>query len=152
MNIIIHSRDTILKLLNGDFPNNVAVISFYDPELCEIDKSYVPVDYLGKADRIFQIPLADIDFESLGEYNLSYETFFPESADLARFIYSAYKDGFDIICQCEYGQSRSAGCAAGILEHFYKNGISIFADYEYCPNQMVFHKVFDALEVIKNSP
>ena len=45
-----------------------------------------------------------------------------------------------------YDQSRSAGCAAAILEHFYRRGIDIFADYKYYPNQVVYHKVFDALE------
>ena len=57
----------------------------------------------------------------------------------------------DIICQCEYGQSRSAGCAAAIREHFYSDGIKIFADYRYYPNQLVYNKVFDALEGLKNS-
>ena len=62
----------------------------------------------------------------------------------------------DLICQCEYGQSRSAACAAAILEFYDKNGISIFADYRYYPNQLVYNKVKDALEKgyageIKNS-
>jgi len=65
---------------------------------------------------------------------------------LAEFIYTAKADGLDIICQCEYGESRSSACAAAILEHFQKTGISIFADYRYYPNQVVYHKVFDALE------
>ena len=52
----------------------------------------------------------------------------------------------DIICQCDYGQSRSAACAAAILEHFERNGISIFADYRYYPNQLVFNKVLKALK------
>ena len=65
---------------------------------------------------------------------------------MAEFIYSAKADGYDIICQCEYGESRSSGCAAAILENFYKNGISVFADYRYYPNQVVYHKVLEALE------
>lgn len=76
---------------------------------------------------------------------------FSEADDLAKFIYGAYNEGLDIICQCEYGQSRSAACAATILEHFYHNGISIFADYRYYPNQMIFHKVFDALNTLKST-
>ena len=66
--------------------------------------------------------------------------------DLAEFIFNAKKEGKDIICQCEYGESRSSGCAAAIHEYFYKDGIKIFADYRYYPNQMVYHKVYDALE------
>ena len=65
---------------------------------------------------------------------------------MAEFIYSAETEGYDIICQCEYGESRSSGCAAAILEHFYKNGISVFADYRYYPNQVIYHKVLESLE------
>ena len=41
---------------------------------------------------------------------------------------------------------RTAGCAAAILEHFYRRGIDIFANSKYYPNQVIYHKVFDALE------
>ena len=54
-------------------------------------------------------------------------------------------NGMDIICQCEYGQSRSAGCAAAILEHYEHRGIDIFRDYKYYPNQLIFNKIYDAL-------
>ena len=82
----------------------------------------------------------------LDEFNLTYDTYLPEADKLAEFIYDAKKMGFDIICQCEYGQSRSAGCAAAIREHFYGDGIKIFADYRYYPNQLVYNKLYDALE------
>lgn len=52
----------------------------------------------------------------------------------------------DNICQREYDQSRSAGCAAAILEHFYHTGISVFTDYKRYPNRVLYHKIFDALE------
>ena len=55
-------------------------------------------------------------------------------------------EGYDIICQCEYGQSRSAACAAAIKEHYGKRGIEIFADYRYYPNQLVFNKLLCALK------
>ena len=41
--------------------------------------------------------------------------------------------------------SSSAACAAAILEYFNGTGISIFADYRYYPNQVVYHKIMDAL-------
>lgn len=146
MDVKIYSREAIEELLQGNFPDSTAVISFYDPQSKRTPKEYVPVDYSGKCNRIFQIGLHDIDIEILDDYGLTYDTYLPEANELAKFIYEAKQDNFDIICQCEYGQSRSAACAAAILEHFYKNGISIFADYRYYPNQLVFHKVFDALE------
>lgn len=146
MNINIYSRKAVEKLLQDGFPDNVAVVSFYNPTTKRTDEGYNPIDYFSRTDRVFQVAIHDIDQEILGDYGLTYDTYFPEADDLAKFIYAAKVDGLDIICQCEYGQSRSAACAAAILEHFYKSGISIFADYRYYPNQMVYHKVFDALE------
>ena len=145
MKVEIYSRKAVTKLLKGNFPDNVAVISFYDPENQKMGEAECPVDYSHKTKRVFSVAIYDIDIETLPEFGLTYDTFFPEVEDVAKFIYDAYHDGLDIICQCEYGQSRSAACAAAILEHFYHNGLSVFADYRYFPNQMIFHKVFDAL-------
>lgn len=85
------------------------------------------------------------------KFGLNYETYFPEAEELAKFIINVKKDGLNIICQCEYGESRSSGCAAAILEYFYKTGISVFADYKYYPNQVVYHKVYDALTKIEKN-
>ena len=148
MEINIYSRKAVEELLQTGFPKNTAVISFYDPPT-KRRATLSPVDYSGKVSRVFQIAVHDIDLSVLPEYGLTYETYFTEADDLAEFIYTAKADGFNIICQCEYGQSRSAACAAAILEHFYQTGISIFADYRYYPNQVVYHKVFDALENFK---
>ena len=95
------------------------------------------------------VELYDIDLEILPDYGMSYETYFPEAGTLAEYIVRAYKDGLDIICQCEYGESRSSACAAAIRQFFYGDGISVFADYRYYPNQVVYHKVYDALESLK---
>lgn len=146
MNVKIYSRKAMEELLKDNVLENTAVISFYDPPSKKNSKIYVPVDYTGKCDRVFSVGIHDIDLEVLGDYGLTYDTYFPEAEKLAEFIYKAKQDGLDIICQCEYGQSRSAACAAAILEHFYGTGISVFVDYRYYPNQVVYHKVFDALE------
>ena len=81
---------------------------------------------------------------------LTADTYFPEAQALAEFIICAERDGLDILCQCEYGQSRSAACAAAIKEYFFGNGITVFADYRYYPNQLVFNKVYDALRRVGN--
>ena len=154
MKVDIYSREAIEKLLQEGFPANVAVISFYDPPT---ERNYrhgfspQPVDYSAKTDRVFAIAVHDIEMQDLGGDHLTYETYLPEAEDLARFIYEAQNDGLNIICQCEYGQSRSAGCAAAIKEHFFRRGITIFSDHKYYPNRLVYHKVFDALERRKNA-
>ncbi len=143
----IYSRKAMEALLSEGNLKNTAIISFHDPvgrgRRCPQD--YEPVDFTGKCERVMQIALHDLDPEALSDFGLTVETYFPEAYDLAEFIYKAKEDGFDIICQCEYGQSRSAGCAAAILQHFEGRGIDIFTDYRYYPNQLVYHKVFDAL-------
>lgn len=148
MKISIYSRERIEKLIDANFPKNTAAISFYDPKGIRSD-NLTPVDYKNKAEMVYQVAVYDIDIEHLDKYDLTFDTYLPEAKDLARFIYEAVEKGLDIICQCHYGQSRSAACAAAILEHFEKNGISIFADYNYYSNQVVFNKILNALKEVK---
>lgn len=115
MNVEIYSRNAIENLLQKKFPANVAVISFYDPPNMRTGEVYTPIHYSGKAERVFQVAIHDIDREVLEKYGLTYDTYFPEVDELAQFVYQAKKDGLTIVCQCEYGQSRSAACAAAIL-------------------------------------
>ena len=140
------SREDAESLLDsGNFPENSAVISFSDPSLRRIDSDYTHVDYGCVCDKILYIELDDLDIDALCESGLTYDTYFTEASDVARFVLEADSRGMDIVCQCEYGQSRSAGCAAAIAEYFYRDGISIFSDYRYFPNKVIYHKLFDAL-------
>ena len=148
MKIKICSRKTIEKVLSNGKIEGVALISFCDPE-GRGKNDYKPVDFIGKCERVMQIAVHDLDPSSLSDFGLSIETYFPEADDLAKFIYQAKVDGLDIICQCEYGQSRSAGCAAAILQHFSKKGIEIFADYRYYPNQLIYNKTVGALDKLR---
>lgn len=132
MKVKICSRREAEKLLREGFPVNTAVVSFYNPS--NTYSKSVPIDYTGKADRVFQIALDD------------FQSDMPEAANLAKFIDKAISDGLNIICQCEKGQSRSAGCAAAILEHFYHTGQSVFDSDEYRPDEMVYYSVLDALD------
>ncbi len=148
MNVQIYSRTDIEKLIaEGNFPQNTAVISFCDSGT----KPRERLNYSGVCSRVMYIELDDLELDELNEKGYSYDTFFPEADETAEFIIDAYKNGMNIICQCEYGQSRSAGCAAAIKEHFIYDGISLFADYRYYPNKVVYHKVLDALKACKES-
>ena len=145
MEVSIYSRKSIKELMDKGFPQNTAVISFYTPKN-KRDYEEKRVDYIDVCDRVFYVGIPDIDIEILSEYGYTYKTYLAEADELAKFIYKARGNGLDIICQCNYGQSRSAACAAAILQHFEKRGIDIFVDYRYYPNQLVYHKVFEALE------
>lgn len=118
MKVSIYSRKAVEELLKTAFLLNTAVISFYDPPYSRKGMELPPVDYRGKTNQVFQVAVYDIDLSVLPAYGLTYDTYFTEADDLAQFIYSAKTGGLDIICQCEYGESRSSACAAAILEHF----------------------------------
>lgn len=143
MNVQIYSRKEIETIIaEGKFPKNTAVISFYG----SITNPPDLVNYSGVCERVMYIELDDLEFDELEEIGYSYDTFFPEADEAARFIIDINNKAMDIICECEYGQSRSAGCAAAIMEDFFRNGISVFADYRYYPNKVVYHKMTDALK------
>ena len=145
MNVTICSRKRAEELLRNGFPPRTAVISFCDPPSTDRHAPTPPLDYTGTAARVFTVAVRDLDLSVLPDVGLTYDTYLPEADALAAFIYQVRADGLDILCQCEYGQSRSAACAAAILEYFNGTGISVFADYRYYPNQVVYHKVMDAL-------
>lgn len=71
-----------------------------------------------------------------------------QARQIAEFIF-AHNDTEALICQCHYGESRSAGCAAAVAEYFYGSGIDIFAVERYCPNKLVYKKVLKALKECK---
>lgn len=146
MKVEIYSRKAMKQRLQEGPLHNTAVISFYDPPSSRTPAGYKPLDYGKKCAAVFSIAVYDIDIEVLPECGLTFDTYFPEAKPLALFIKTAVACDWDIICQCEYGQSRSAGCAAAIKEYYERDGISVFADYRYYPNQLIFNKVLDALK------
>ena len=150
MKIEIYSRAAMEKRLQEGPLENTAVISFYDPPSSRTPTDYAPVDYTDMCDVLFPVGEFDIDIEVLPEYGLTFDTYLSCAPNLAKFIKLASADNMDIICQCEYGQSRSAACAAAIREYYYNDGISIFADYRYYPNQLIFNKLLEALHETDN--
>lgn len=111
MKVEIYSREAIKELMKGEFPKNTAVISFCSPRKTRRAEE-VRVYFVNVCDRVFNILIPDIDIEILGDYGYTYETYLAEADDLAKFIYEVKSEGRDIICQCDFGQSRSAACAA----------------------------------------
>lgn len=145
MKVAICSRAELTKLLQQKIPEETAIICFCD-SLDGTENLPIPAGH--DETMVFRIVLDDIDIEELAESGLSEDTFFPEAEELAQFIYRAHDKKLNLICQCEYGQSRSAACGAAILEHFCKDGISIFRDYRYTPNKLIFNKVYEALRKV----
>jgi predicted protein tyrosine phosphatase len=69
-----------------------------------------------------------------------------QAKTIAEFIHSITDKAETLICQCEYGQSRSAGIAAAVRQFLYMDGIEVFADNRYFPNKRVYRKILAALE------
>ena len=127
MNVQIYSRYSAEKLIQNHFPDSTAVICFYNPNETHLD-------YNGAAEDVIYIPLD------------TFQTDLPQADRIADFIRRAESKKQNIICQCEKGQSRSAGCAAAIMEYYNNNGQSVFDDDKYRPDDMVYYAVLNALD------
>ena len=118
-------------------PDHILRLNFDDITLEEAKTELgLPLDITSSEEKII---------ETLRIRNI--QLFNDEQAwQIAEFVLQHKVDTDVLICQCHYGQSRSAGCAAAIAEYFNGNGIDIFADERFYPNRLVYHKVIKALE------
>ena len=136
---ILSVDDARETLRDNAFPAHTAVVCFTDRE--------PPIDYSSVTDRVFCVDVPDISMDDLTDYKYTVNDFAAamRAEELAQFILDAQRKEYDFICQCAWGESRSAAAAAAIREYFTHDGIEVFADYRYCPNQLVFNTVYDAL-------
>lgn len=64
---------------------------------------------------------------------------------LPKRVFSIVVDNLEYDELEEYGQGRSAGCAATILEAVYGKGIAVFSDYRYYPNNLIYNKLVEKI-------
>ena len=148
MKIEIMSRESIEQLAQQPFPEKTAVISI-------IDSGASPVEFYYKPEFLLSLMFDDTEPDSdllsklLKEYpgfQNEYRIISDQQAEeIANFAQVMYMAADLLICQCEFGQSRSAAVAAAIKEYFSGNGIDVFADNRYFPNKYVFKKIFEKL-------
>lgn len=148
MRIEIMSRDSIEKTAATPLPEKTAVISITDSDA-------YPVRFLYAPDSLLRLVFDDIEPESelmdelmkdCLDFNNQYKLITDQQAEeIAVFAQKAYNSADLLICQCEFGQSRSAAVAAAIVEYYYRNGIDVFSDFRYCPNKYVYNKVITML-------
>ena len=144
MKIEIHSIQSLKRRAHKPFAPGTALISIGDfgKELPLLE--YKPAHILRM--EFDDVTPSEIDYESSERY--AFRLFSEEQANqIADFVYRYWESRGTLLCQCYYGQSRSAAVAAAIKEHFYHNGIEIFADEQerYCPNVYVFRLTLRAL-------
>ncbi|MCL2631254.1 MAG: hypothetical protein FWD49_07040 [Firmicutes bacterium] len=146
----IYSRERVENLIESGFPKNAVAISFRDRPMIANDPYCTPVRY-PQGVAVYHCVADDITHDDITSGHpkareITAESFFQDAVKMADFILEQAEKGItNFICQCEFGQSRSAGVAGAIEEFFNKNGISVFADYRYCPNQIIYNKLIKAL-------
>ena len=139
MTISVYSKSRMYDLIEKGIPNNTAIISFSDTE----------EDYIDFPEGTDVLKLAFYDVRPHTVSKDHYDKILPQAKDIAEYVYKKMKENKDIICQCDYGVSRSAGLAAAIMEAYAGKGIDVFADYRYTPNQFVYNKVVKELKILK---
>ena len=125
-------------LIEKGIPKNTAIISFSDTEEDYID--------FPEGTDVLKVAFYDVRPHTVSKDH--YDKILPQAKDIAEYVYKKMKENKDIICQCDYGISRSAGLAAAIMEAYAGKGIDVFADYRYTPNQFVYNKVLKELRIL----
>ena len=137
MKVSILSKSELFKLLEKkELTSKTAVVSFADEE----------DDFLELPNNVDHLKIVFYDIRPSSTVPEHYDKLLPEAPDIARFVSNKIKEGKDIICQCDYGISRSAGLAAAILERYAHKGLDVFSDYKYTPSQFVYNKVLKELK------
>lgn len=159
MKIEIHSLKSIEARAMLPFASHTILISMGDT-------NEEPLRLQNKPDHILRLEFDDITLQEVKEefdlpqsvtstdvvlieflHKKNIHIFSDEQArQVAEFVLRHNSETEVLICQCHYGQSRSAGCAAAITEYFNGDGIDIFANDRYYPNKLVYRKVIKALE------
>ena len=155
MTVEIKSRKEIERMALEVFADNTALISITDYGYPFAKLKYRPKFLLQTA--FDDVPIADDFGEELGHepdadekkiIEKRYHTLTEDQARQIAVFLNSVKDSADLlICQCEYGQSRSAAVAAAFREYSTHDGIEIFADDRYCPNKSVFRKILSLLRL-----
>ena len=125
----------MFDLIEKGIPKNTAIVSFSDTEEDYID--------FPEGTDVLKVAFYDVRPHTVSKDH--YDKILPQAKEIAEYVYKKVKEGKDIICQCDYGVSRSAGLAAAIMEAYSLKGIEVFADYRYTPNQFVYNKVLKEL-------
>lgn len=151
MKVKIMDRQALTELAKEPFPKDVAVISITDSDAGDVSLQNLPGQLLrlkfdDVSDEIFQEllgrkPNVREMHQIAGKFRMLSND---QTRQLADFILSREGKG-TLICQCEYGQSRSAAVAAAVMEYYDHKGICVFADPRYYPNKYVFRKLLQSL-------
>ena len=123
MNVTICSRKAAEELLRTDTLSRTAVISFCDPPSVGKPAPTPPLDYAGKAARVFTVVVHDLDLTALPDVGLDYDTYMPEADALAEEFAAA--SGYSV--EEAPAESANAGFKDWFLRRFRRPGFTIEA-------------------------
>lgn len=141
--VMVLSRDDAVKFSHTTDYATYAIVSIND------SKSHKPEffdsPYLEAVEYFF---FDDLDCEEdRGEFARMYTVISDnDAASIAKFVNEWYNKVDILVIHCYAGISRSAGCAAAILEHFTGDASQIYNDKNKVPNKLVYEKVLNALK------
>jgi predicted protein tyrosine phosphatase len=153
MDVKIMSRKSLMELAKKPFSSDVAVISITNSDYEDVALQNQPYhilrlkfddvsddifeELLGRKPNVREMHQIASKFRMLGN---------AQTRQMADFILGLKNKG-TLICQCEYGESRSAGVAAAVMEYYYRKGVNVFADARYYPNKHVYRKLLGSLRI-----
>lgn len=156
MRLQIENRKTIEKIAQNPFLPGVAVISICDFDCKFAEMVYNPdyllcvrfddvgediyEDVLGRNPTLAEKRALEKKYHMITDH---------QALEIAEFYFHVKEKVKTLICQCEYGESRSVAVAAAISEFESREGLQYFIDEKYFPNKLVFRKVFSALKTVR---
>lgn len=161
MKIEIESRKSITVRARIPFPEHTALISIADldvefAELKNKPEYFLQLRFCDATKEIYEKEIGNERLEGiLGRKLTVAETFklmtkYPindeQATEIAAFVKSILGRAEVLICQCDYGVSRSAGVAAAVKQFLNGDGNKIFEDKCYEPNKLVYEKVLTAIK------
>lgn len=154
MYVAIESRKSLESKAKYPFTDDTAVISITDSNRPDVELAYSPKNIIrlkfdDVSDEIYEEVLGRkpsvLEMRKIAE---NFKMFTDAQAQqIADFVFSVHDSTNKFICQCEYGQSRSAAVAAALMEYYYQSGIIVFSDARYYPNKFVYRKLLASLQM-----
>ncbi len=156
MKLQIYSFGHLQQRSKCPFLPGTTLISIGDPELDPPVLHFAPEHYLRLSfdditlehlQQVLELPPMEED--ALEQLLIREYHTFPFTRELARtaaeFLRNHLAHTQVLICQCQFGQSRSAAVAAAVAQYLSGNGQKIFDDPRYSPNPLVYTRLLEAL-------
>ncbi len=160
MEVIVKNKLDMQRMSQNQFEEGIGWISiadsddYLDPGFLNFPKYYLRIRFddmtIEDLTENLGVELPDLPEKQLWDYVEDYydTVLFNDqmAKKIAKFVIEIEPHISTLICQCEFGQSRSAACAAAILDFYNETGNQIFEDTRYMPNRLVYTKLLHALK------